>query len=62
MDALGRAGFPVPRAIDHSRHAVLMSLVEGAPLVQVRVSHACTLKTRTPTLCTESRAHRPCAG
>lgn len=36
MKALADHGFPVPRAIDNNRHAVLMSLVDGAPLVQVR--------------------------
>ncbi len=36
MEALGAAGFPVPRAIEHNRHAVLMSLVDAVPLVQVR--------------------------
>lgn len=35
MEALGAAGFPVPRAVDHNRHAVLMSLVDAIPLVQV---------------------------
>ena len=35
MEALGRAGFPVPIALEHNRHAVLMSLVPAVPLVQV---------------------------
>ncbi|KAK9813106.1 hypothetical protein WJX72_009167 [[Myrmecia] bisecta] len=36
MTALGKHGLPVPEAIDHNRHAVLMSLVDACPLVQVR--------------------------
>ena len=36
MRALGAAGFPVPAALEHNRHVVLMSLVPGVPLVQVR--------------------------
>jgi RIO kinase 2 len=36
MKALGEAGLPVPEAIDVSRHAVLMSMAPGVPLVQVR--------------------------
>ncbi|CAG9467280.1 unnamed protein product [Pedinophyceae sp. YPF-701] len=36
MRALGDRGFPVPDAIDQNRHAVVMSHVEGYPLVQVR--------------------------
>ena len=35
MAALGRAGFPVPAALEHNRHAVLMSLIPAVPLVQV---------------------------
>ena len=35
MRALGQAGLPVPVAVDHNRHAVLMSLVDATPLVQV---------------------------
>ena len=35
MKALGDAGLPVPRAIECNRHAVLMTLVEAHPLVQV---------------------------
>ena len=35
MAALGQHGFPVPDALDQNRHAVLMSLVPGVPLVQV---------------------------
>ena len=35
MKALGAAGLPVPVAVDHNRHAVLMSLVPATPLVQV---------------------------
>ncbi|KAK9902872.1 hypothetical protein WJX75_009355 [Coccomyxa subellipsoidea] len=38
MEALGVAGFPVPHAIEHNRHAVLMSLVDAVPLVQVRLA------------------------
>lgn len=36
MKALGERGCPVPVAVAHNRHAVLMSLVDGVPLVQVR--------------------------
>ncbi len=38
MRALGRAGLPVPVAVDHNRHAVLMSLVDATPLVQVTLA------------------------
>ena len=38
MKALGQAGLPVPVAVDHNRHAVLMSLVDATPLVQVHTS------------------------
>lgn len=34
MKALGQHDFPVPRAIDNNRHAVLMSMVDAYPLVQ----------------------------
>ncbi|KAJ0969382.1 hypothetical protein J5N97_022259 [Dioscorea zingiberensis] len=36
MKALGEHGFPVPSAVDCNRHCVIMSLVEGYPLVQVK--------------------------
>ena len=36
MRALGEHGFPVPRAVELNRHAVLMSLVPATPLTQVR--------------------------
>ncbi|KAL4450558.1 hypothetical protein ABPG77_000914 [Micractinium sp. CCAP 211/92] len=36
MKALGERGLPVPQAIDHNRHAVLMTLLDAYPLVQVR--------------------------
>eukprot|EP00250_Pteridium_aquilinum_P019186 c24339_g3_i1 orf=351-1811(+) len=36
MKALGDNGFPVPKAVDWNRHCVLMSLVPGYPLVQVK--------------------------
>ena len=35
LQALGAHGFPVPRAIEHTRHAVLMSVVDATPLSQV---------------------------
>ncbi len=44
MGALGKAGFPVPAALEHNRHAVLMSLVPAVPLVQVgagNTAHLC---------------------
>ena len=34
MKALHENGFPVPEAVDVNRHAVLMSLVDGAPLTR----------------------------
>jgi len=37
MKALSGAGFPVPRPVSHNRHCVLMSLVQGCQLNQVRV-------------------------
>ncbi|KAH7297305.1 hypothetical protein KP509_26G064600 [Ceratopteris richardii] len=36
MKALGDHGFPVPKAVDWNRHCVLMSLVPGYPLVQIK--------------------------
>ncbi|PSC74501.1 Serine threonine-kinase rio2 [Micractinium conductrix] len=36
MKALGQHGLPVPQAIDHNRHAVLMTMLDAYPLVQVR--------------------------
>nr|XP_019702468.1 serine/threonine-protein kinase rio2 [Elaeis guineensis] len=36
MKALGEHGFPVPDAVDCNRHCVVMSLVQGYPLVQVK--------------------------
>lgn len=36
MKALSEAGLPVPRAMEVNRHAVLMSLINGHPLVQVK--------------------------
>ncbi|XP_068660043.1 serine/threonine-protein kinase rio2-like [Aristolochia californica] len=36
MKALQEHGFPVPDAIDCNRHCVVMSLVQGYPLVQVK--------------------------
>ncbi|KAG6596829.1 Serine/threonine-protein kinase rio2, partial [Cucurbita argyrosperma subsp. sororia] len=36
MKALEEHGFPVPNAVDCNRHCVVMSLVEGYPLVQVK--------------------------
>ncbi|XP_057971964.1 uncharacterized protein LOC131160359 isoform X2 [Malania oleifera] len=36
MKALGEHGFPVPNAVDCNRHCVVMSLVQGYPLVQVK--------------------------
>lgn len=47
MKALGERGLPVPEAIDHNRHAVLMEKVDGTQLAQVwsahvSVVHMCT--------------------
>ncbi|KAJ7523894.1 hypothetical protein O6H91_18G066600 [Diphasiastrum complanatum] len=39
MKALGEHGFTVPKAVDWNRHCVLMSLVPGYPLVQVKELH-----------------------
>lgn len=36
ITALHKNGFPVPTPIDHNRHIVVMELVEGYPLTQVR--------------------------
>jgi RIO kinase 2 len=36
MKALHDAGFPVPRPIDHNRCAIIMELVDGYPLCQIR--------------------------
>ncbi|WVZ21430.1 hypothetical protein V8G54_008752 [Vigna mungo] len=36
MKALETHGFPVPNAVEHNRHCVVMSLVQGYPLVQVK--------------------------
>ncbi|XP_055818894.1 serine/threonine-protein kinase rio2 [Solanum dulcamara] len=36
MKALEEHGFPVPQAVDCNRHCVIMSLVPGYPLVQVK--------------------------
>ncbi|CAM8983254.1 unnamed protein product [Rhodiola kirilowii] len=36
MKALGEHGFPVPTAVDCNRHCVIMSMVQGYPLVQVK--------------------------
>ncbi|KAJ3708240.1 hypothetical protein LUZ61_011945 [Rhynchospora tenuis] len=36
MKALGEHEFPVPTAIDCNRHCVVMSLIQGYPLVQVK--------------------------
>ncbi|XP_038697927.1 serine/threonine-protein kinase rio2-like [Tripterygium wilfordii] len=36
MKALENHGFPVPSAVDCNRHCVIMSLVQGYPLVQVK--------------------------
>jgi serine/threonine-protein kinase RIO1 len=36
MDALYGAGFPVPKPLDSSRHCILMTKVQGYPLVSVR--------------------------
>ncbi|KAL6578209.1 hypothetical protein OROMI_010537 [Orobanche minor] len=36
MKALEEHGFPVPHAVDCNRHCVIMSLIQGYPLVQVK--------------------------
>ena len=37
MKALYDRGFPVPRPIDFNRHIVLMELVDGLTLQQVKI-------------------------
>ncbi|KAL5073639.1 hypothetical protein RYX36_012623 [Vicia faba] len=34
--ALETCGFPIPNALEHNRHCVIMSLVQGYPLFQVK--------------------------
>ena len=46
MKALHEHGFPVPEAIDQSRHAVLMSMAPGIPLAQVLLLAVSCLKHR----------------
>jgi RIO kinase 2 len=36
MKALKDADFRVPEPIDHNRHVVMMSLIEGRPLYQIK--------------------------
>lgn len=36
LKALFDRGFPTPTPIDHNRHAIVMSLVDGLPLSQIR--------------------------
>ncbi|GER38658.1 serine/threonine-protein kinase rio2 [Striga asiatica] len=36
MKALDEHGFPVPHAVDCNRHCVVMSLIQGYPLVQIK--------------------------
>lgn len=36
MKVLHEAGFPVPTPIDHNRHAILMSVIPGCPLLNIR--------------------------
>ena len=36
LEALYKHGFPVPTPIDHTRHCILMSLVNAYPLSQIR--------------------------
>lgn len=37
MVALGEHGLPVPYAVAHNRHCVLMTMVDAVPLVQVSI-------------------------
>ena len=37
MVALGEHGLPVPYAVAHNRHCVLMTMVDAVPLVQVTI-------------------------
>ncbi len=41
MVALGEHGLPVPYAVAHNRHCVLMTMVDAVPLVQVFLHWAC---------------------
>ena len=43
MVALGEHGLPVPYAVAHNRHCVLMTMVDAVPLVQVSI--ACSIVT-----------------
>lgn len=36
MEALYEHGLPVPQAVDHNRHCVVMSMIDGYPLSQIR--------------------------
>ena len=36
MKVLHEAGFPVPTPIDHNRHAILMSVIPGCPVLNIR--------------------------
>ena len=42
MKALKYRGYPVPEPIAHSRHVVVMGLVRGVPLYQIRSGHEIT--------------------
>lgn len=42
MVALGEHGLPVPYAVAHNRHCVLMTMIDAVPLVQVRHVPSCT--------------------
>jgi hypothetical protein len=48
MHALGENEFPVPKAVECNRHAVLMTMVNGLPLTQVREQKLASLQSSVP--------------
>ena len=54
MVALGEHGLPVPYAVAHNRHCVLMTMIDAVPLVQVSYAlvMSCCAPSHTPFSCT----------
>lgn len=54
MVALGEHGLPVPYAVAHNRHCVLMTMIDAVPLVQVNYAPvmSCCVLSYTPVSCT----------
>jgi len=45
MQILYEDGFPTPRPIDTNRHAIVMSLIDGDPLCNVKkIGQQCSVK------------------